>query len=151
MKKNFLFCLLFLATSTQLLLAQSNKTKSSPLKITSLFITQDAKTSSISIFRKNGKSPILTQVAKDNFRPFLHPIVAPDGNGVLTEYSPGHHKHQTGIYWGYTRVNGRDYFHHPEGDYWRKSKASVIKNSGNEVKWETVYDLLDEKGNAVLT
>jgi putative membrane-bound dehydrogenase-like protein len=151
MKKNFLYCLLFLTSLNPLSIAQSNKTKSSPLKITSLFITQDAKTSSISIFRKNGKSPILTQVAKDNFRPFLHPIVAPDGNGILTEYSPGHHKHQTGIYWGYTRVNGRDYFHHPDGDYWRKSKASVIKNSGNEVKWETVYDLLDEKGNAVLT
>ena len=151
MKKIFSYCLVFLATLTQLTFAQTNKTKSGPLKITSLFITQDAKTSSISIFRKNGKSPILTQVAKDNFRPFLHPIVAPDGNGVLTEYSPGHHKHQTGIYWGYTRVNGRDYFHHPEGDYWRKSKASVLKNSGNEVKWETVYDLLDEKGNAVLT
>lgn len=151
MKKNFLYCLLFLASLNQLSLAQSNKTKSGPLKITSLYIVQDEKSSTISIYRKNGKTPILTQVAKDDFRPFLHPIVAPDGNGVLTEYSPGHHKHQTGIYWGYTRVNGRDYFHHPEGDYWRKSKASVIKNSGNEVKWETVYDLLDEKGNTALT
>jgi putative membrane-bound dehydrogenase-like protein len=151
MKKIILCYLVLGGLLSQLTLAQALKTKLIKPKITSLHVVQDVKSGSISIFRKNEKSPILTQVAKDNFRPFLHPIVAPDGNGLLTEYSPGHHKHQTGIYWGYTRVNGRDYFHHPEGDYWRKIKANVIKSSGNEVKWETVYDLLDEKGNPVLT
>ena len=38
----------------------------------------------------------------------MHPIVSPNGKGLFTEYSPGHHKHQTGIYWGFTRVNGSD-------------------------------------------
>jgi hypothetical protein len=75
-----------------------------------LRIVQNEKEETISIFRGSENIPILTQNAKANFRPYLHPIVAPDGKGVLTEYSPGHHKHQTGIYWGYTRVNGRDYF-----------------------------------------
>lgn len=150
MKKNYLLYLYILLSFNYFLSAQSHKINSNKVKITSLHIKQDDKSSTISIYRKNGKSPILTQVVKNNFRPFLHPLVAPDGNGVLTEYSPGHHKHQTGIYWGYTRVNDRDYFHHPDGDYWRKSKASVIKNEGNEVKWQTVYDLLDAKGNAVL-
>ncbi len=116
-----------------------------------LTIVQNPNNNTISVFRKNGKSPIVTQVVRPNFRPFIHPIVAPDGNGILTEYSPGHHKHQTGIYIGYTRVNGRDYFHHPEGDYWRKKSTKLIKTSGLEVKWETVYDLLGEKGEAVLT
>ena len=41
-----------------------------------------------------------------NHRPYIHPIVSPDGKGILTEYSPGHHKHQTGLYWGFTRING---------------------------------------------
>ena len=98
MKKMILYLLVLWGLLNQLTLAQDLNTKSSKSKITSLYIVQDVKSSSISIFRKNGKSPILTQVAKDNFRPFLHPIVAPDGNGLLTEYSPGHHKHQTGIY-----------------------------------------------------
>lgn len=120
-------------------------------KNTELRIVKDEKAQTISVYRIDGKMPILTQNAKADFRPYLHPIVAPDGKGILTEYSPGHHKHQTGIYWGYTRVNGRDYFHHPEGDYWRRVSAKVIKSKGAEVKWETVYDLLDEKGNAVLT
>jgi hypothetical protein len=29
--------------------------------------------------------------------------------------------------------------------------ATIIKAKGLVVKWETVYDLLDEKGNTVLT
>lgn len=117
----------------------------------SLRIEQDKNAGTISVFRSDGKEPILTQNAKADFRPYLHPITAPDGKGVLTEYSPGHHKHQTGLYWGFTRVNGRDYFHNPQADYWRRVSANVMEDSGATVKWQTVYDLLDEKGNTVLT
>nr|WP_295925229.1 PVC-type heme-binding CxxCH protein [uncultured Dyadobacter sp.] len=112
---------------------------------------QNEKDETISIFRGNETKPVLTQNAKADFRPYLHPIVAPDGKGVLTEYSPGHHKHQTGIYWGYTRVNGRDYFHHPSDGYWKRVSAKVIEGKGTEVKWQTVYNLLDSTGAAVLT
>lgn len=118
---------------------------------TPLRAVQDAKGETISIFRGNDTKPILIQNAKPDFRPYLHPLVAPDGKGVLTEYSPGHHKHQTGIYWGYTRVNGRDYFHHPSDGYWKKVSAGVIEAKGTEVKWQTVYNLLDSTGTAVLT
>ena len=100
----FLSFLLFFIPNTK------KETFSAP-KISQLRIVQDEKAQTISIFRLAGTTPILTQVAKKDFRPYLHPIMAPDGKGVITEYSPGHHKHQTGIYWGYTRVNGRDYFH----------------------------------------
>ncbi|MEM6841568.1 MAG: PVC-type heme-binding CxxCH protein [Bacteroidota bacterium] len=106
---------------------------------------------SISIYVEGKGEPILVQNAKSDFRPYLHPIMAPDGKGKLTEYSPGHHKHQTGLYWGFTRVNGRDYFHHPEGDYWQKVSSSVIQSRGESVKWQTVYNLLDSTGNTVLT
>ncbi|MCE6987749.1 PVC-type heme-binding CxxCH protein [Dyadobacter sp. CY323] len=112
---------------------------------------QDETSETIKIFRGTETKPIVTQNAKANFRPYLHPIEAPDGKGVLTEYSPGHHKHQTGIYWGYTRVNGRDYFHHPDEGYWKRVSAKVIESKGAEVKWQTVYDLLDSTGTAVLT
>ncbi len=111
----------------------------------------DSTTESISVYKNGNSEPLVTQMAKKDFRPFLHPLTAPDGNGVLTEYSPGHHKHQTGIYWGYTRVNGRDYFHHPEGDYWQRASYSVIQSEGEEVSWQTVYNLLDENGETVLT
>lgn len=116
-----------------------------------LLIREDKAAQTIAVYRPGEKTPILTQVAKADFRPYLHPIVAPDGKGVLTEYSPGHHKHQTGLYWGITRVNGRDYFHHPQGDYWRRVSAKVVESKGTTVKWQTVYDLLDSTGRAVLT
>ena len=104
----------------------------------------------ISVFAGDAEEPILVQNAKDDFRPYLHPIVAPDGNGILTEYSPGHHKHQTGLYWGFTRVNGRDYFHNPEGGYWKKIAANIIEKEGEVVKWQTIYHLLDENGEPVM-
>src|SRR5690606_14292709 len=86
---------------------------------TQLRIVIDADEETISVFREDGTEALLTQHARADFRPYIHPIVAPDGKGVLTEYSPGHHKHQTGLYWGFTRVNGRDYFHNPSEGYWR--------------------------------
>ncbi|HTN07861.1 PVC-type heme-binding CxxCH protein [Agriterribacter sp.] len=116
-----------------------------------LFLSQDEQLGTISVFRKGSKEPVLVQHAEEGFRPYLHPLGAPDGKGVLTEYSPAHHKHQTGIYWGFTRVNGRDFFHNPGNDYWKKVSAYITEKEGSEVKWQTVYDLLDEKGNAILT
>ncbi len=115
-----------------------------------LQIKIDADGDKIEVVREGQSQPVLTQVTRADFRPFLHPIVAPDGKGELTEYSPGHHKHQTGLFWGFTRVNGRDFFHHPEGDYWKRVAATVIKNEGAEVQWQTVYDMLDENGTAIM-
>lgn len=116
-----------------------------------LTITQDERAGTIAVFRTGNPQPILTQNAKADQRPYLHPIAAPDGRGVLTENSPAHHKHQTGLYWGFTRVNGRDYFHNSQGDYWRRVSATVTQATGEEVRWQTVYDLLDAAGNPVLT
>src|SRR5688572_14244375 len=116
-----------------------------------LVIRQDEGAHSLSVFRDGETNPIVVQNAKPDFRPYLHPIAAPDGKGVLTEYSPGHHKHQTGLYWGFTRVNGRDYFHHPEGDYWQRVAVNVLEAKGDEVKWQTVYNMLDEKGTTIMT
>ncbi len=117
---------------------------------TSLTITLDENETALSIFRKGEEEPILTQNAKDDFRPFIHPLVAPDGKGILTEYSPGHHKHQTGLYWGFTQVNGRDYFHNPQGDHWKKVALNIVEKEGEEVKWQTIYHLLDANGDTVM-
>ena len=108
----------------------------------------------ILVFRSGAETPLVTQVARSDFRPYLHPIAAPDGKGMLTEFSPGHHRHQTGLYWGFTRVNGRDYFHHPEGTYWKRVSVSILNavttTANDGIQWRTVYHLLDEKGVAVL-
>lgn len=108
----------------------------------------------IHVRRSGGTEPILTQHAGANSRPFLHPLVAPDGKGVLTELSPTGREHQTGIFWGFTRLNGRDYFHHPGEDYWRRVDAKILKGDNQsgweEVRWQTVYELLNEAGQPVL-
>jgi hypothetical protein len=105
----------------------------------------------LSVFRKANQQLVLTQNATSDVRPYIHPIVAPDGNGILTEFSPAHHKHQTGLYWGLKQVNGRDYFMNWKEDYWRFVSATVVQAEGEEVKWQTVYDLRDENGKAILT
>ena len=119
-----------------------------------LVVQQDTATGTITVSREGESEPLVTQNAAPDHRPYLHPIMAPDGKGVLTEYSPGHHKHQTGLYWGFTRVNGRDYFHHPEGSYWKRVSADVLKKHASKfndsVQWQTVYDLLDANGAGVL-
>lgn len=117
----------------------------------SLKVVMNEKAGSLEVFREGSAEPIITQNAKEDFRPYLHPIVAPDGKGVLTEFSPGHHKHQTGLYWGFTRVNGRDFFHHPGKGYWKKKDLKVLTGSGEEVSWQTSYDLLDDAGKPLLT
>ncbi len=119
-----------------------------------LMASLDEAGETITIRRGSQTEPLVTQIAKPGFRPYLHPLVAPDGNGVLTELSPGHHKHQTGLYWGFTRVNGRDYFHHPGADYWRRVSVNVLtaeaRSAGDPVQWQTVYDLLGDNGEAIL-
>ena len=105
---SFLF---FLSCNTSTVDTSSmSKTENSiygDLKNNSLSVKFDSD-DKISVYRNLAEKPILTQNAKQNFRPFLHPIVSPNGKGLFTQYSPGHHKHQTGIYWGFTRVNGSD-------------------------------------------
>ncbi|MDH3651445.1 MAG: PmoA family protein, partial [Saprospiraceae bacterium] len=142
----------------------------------SFFIVEDTVAGTLSIFRTGEKKPVLVQNAKTGMRPYLHPIMSPDGNGSLTEYSPGHHKHQTGLYWGFTRVNGsdtpadtlkkwfynrdkpqhikdmigRDFFHFNGESHWKKVSASTVEGEGDEVKWQTVYHMLDAAGNPIL-
>lgn len=117
-----------------------------------LKITRNEATGQIQVLRKDmpGK-PLLVQEAKAEFRPYIHPILSPDGMGQLTEYSPEHHKHQTGLYWGFTRVNGRDYFHNPGQSHWQKVAANVLQEEGEQVEWQTVYEMLDSLGNPLLT
>ncbi len=60
-----------------------------------LTLRQDAAMHTISVYRANVPEPVLTQNARPDFRPYLHPIISPDGKSVLTEFSPEHHQHQT--------------------------------------------------------
>jgi hypothetical protein len=116
-----------------------------------LSIEHDEDAGSISVYKNNEETPILIQNVKENFRPYIHPIEAPDGLGELTQFSPSHHTHQTGLYWGFTRVNGRDFFHNPGEGYWRRVSADVKDAENQNIAWQTVYDMLDDDGQTVLS
>ena len=75
---------------------------------TILKIIESKEDGKILVYVDNNDEPIITQNSRQGHRPYIHPIVSPDGKGPITEYSPGHHKHQTGLYWGFTRINGND-------------------------------------------
>ncbi|MBI3824225.1 MAG: PmoA family protein [Planctomycetes bacterium] len=104
----------------------------------------------ISIHRPGVDTPIFAFNAPVDGRSYVHPLLAPDGKGVLTEFAPGHHKHQTGIYVGFLKVNGRDYFHNRGGDHFRR-RAFDWKNDSQGVRWTSTYELLDKDKDAQLT
>ena len=115
-----------------------------------LTLRENSADESISVFRPGGATALLTQNAPAEARPYLHPIAAPDGRGVLTEFRPAHHPHQTGLDWGLTRLNGRDYFQNGGAGYWRRVALRALVSGGEEVKWSTEYELLGADGTPVL-
>ena len=60
-------------------------------------VVQDSSAGTISVLRGGSRDVVLVQNAQERIRPFLHPIMSPDGKGMLTEYRPSHHPHQTGV------------------------------------------------------
>ncbi len=114
------------------------------------FHLMEASDGLIQVYKDGIDTPVLSQQAKPDMRPYLHPVIAPDGKGVLTEVHPSHHLHQTGIYWGLKKVNGRDFFMNNGGDYYKKQAARIIKKEGSSVSWQTVYDLIDERGAGII-
>jgi hypothetical protein len=104
----------------------------------------------IEVYKNSIDKAVITHNLKDALRPFIHPVLPPDGKGIFTENEPAHHPHQNGIYWGLKKVNDRDYFMNNKSDYYRKVSSRVIQEKGDQVSWESVYLLLDSKGEAVL-
>jgi putative membrane-bound dehydrogenase-like protein len=130
----------------------------------------------IKVYREGQKLALVTQQAKPDHRPFIHPILAPNSEAELTQYSPGHHKHQTGLYWGFTRVNGTemepdtlkkwfykkdkpdrikkqtglDYFHNPEDGYWKRESLDLLVSEGQKIKWQTVYHMMNEQQEPIM-
>ena len=119
---------------------------------------------------------LVTHEIQPDHRPYLHPVRAPNSNVSVTQFSPDHHKHQTGIYWGFTRVNGtdiegdslkkwfyrpdkpariqtkigRDYFHNPGAGFWKRVNSQMLIAEGSELKWQTEYHLLNGQGDPIL-
>lgn len=113
-------------------------------------------TNSIQIFRSNQTEPILVQQAQPNCRPYIHPIVAPDGRGVLTENAPPHHPWQHGIYVGLNDINGVGFWEeglrgNPADGSFHPKALKEAREDNNQVSWEVETEWRDPQGNAMLT
>ena len=70
-----------------------------------LTVSTSADRREVHIARRGGNHILTHRIPADE-RPTIHPIIAPDGIGVLTEDRPSHHPWQRGLYTGFNLVNG---------------------------------------------
>ena len=75
----------------------------------------------LAFYRAGEAGLLLEQRAAPDSRPYIHPLIAPDGVGVLTENAPSHHPWQHGLYVGLNDINGVGFWterlhRHPEHD-----------------------------------
>jgi hypothetical protein len=108
-------------------------------------------TNTVEVYREGAPAPLLIQNVAPGMRPYIHPLLAPDGNGVLTQFRPNHHIHQTGLYFGFASVNGRSFFHNTDGSYFRVREAKVEAAHGRRAAWSVTTDWLDKDGGVLLT
>ncbi len=124
-------------------------------KTSNLFVRHE--TNRLQILRNESGKPILVQYASIDKRPFIHPIVAPDGTGCLTENQPWHHLWQHGLYTGLHGVNDIDFWTEglasnglTDGTFHPKPLAAPhIQN--NTVSWKVETDWHSPSGETILT
>ena len=121
-------------------------------------LKQKATPDRVEIFRSEQKAPILVQHSKADTRAYIHPIVAPDGNGILTEDTPSHHPWQHGLYVGLNEVNGVGFW--TEGLQKRRKDQDgtfhpePISNTdvhNNTATWTVTSEWRDPNGAPMLT
>ncbi|MFC0330981.1 PmoA family protein [Paenibacillus sepulcri] len=110
---------------------------------------------SIEIFRAGGTRPVLVQNAAANSRPYIHPILSPDGIGELTENAPAHHPWQHGLYTGLNKVNGVGFWEKGlrndpmDGTFHPKPLLPPVVN-GSKAEWAVETDWRSPDGTPLL-
>ena len=92
---------------------------------------------------------LVTYVMKTNSRPYLHPVHDPSGKVVLTEDRPADHPWQHGIFTGFHRVNGFNYWKEDQGRQ-RFVRLLELKEAPDRVSWRALVELIAPDGSVVL-
>lgn len=92
---------------------------------------------------------LATYVMETNSRPYLHPVRDASGREVLTENRPADHPWQHGIFTGFHRVNGFNYWKEDEGKQ-RFVRLLDSKEASDRVSWRALVELVAPNGNVVL-
>lgn len=107
------------------------------------------------IARSKLVAPLLVQHARPDHRPYIHPILAPDGRGVLTEDAPPHHPWQHGLYVGLNDVNGIGFWTEglrgsPHDGSFHPRPLTAPHVEGQQVDWSVVTDWRAPDGSPLL-
>ncbi|WP_409344736.1 PmoA family protein [Paenibacillus sp. MBLB4367] len=110
----------------------------------------------IRICRSGQDQPIVAQQAAAHKRPYIHPIVAPDGRGTLTENAPPHHPWQHGLYVGLNQVNGIGFWEegllgNPADGSFHPKPLAMPWTRGNRAGWHVETDWHSPEGDTMLT
>lgn len=97
----------------------------------------------------NDWTELATYVMETNSRPYLHPIRDASGQIILTEDRPADHPWQHGIFTGFHRVNGFNYWKEDEGKQ-RFVKLLDLKEAPDTASWRALVELVAPNGNVVL-
>jgi putative heme-binding domain-containing protein len=92
---------------------------------------------------------LATYVMEPNLRPYLHPLRDAAGQVVLTEDRPADHPWQHGIFTGFHRVNGFNYWKEDEGQQ-RFVRLLDLSEQPDRVSWRALVELVAPDGNVVL-
>ena len=92
---------------------------------------------------------LATFVMKTNSRPYLHPVRDASGKVVLTEDRPADHVWQHGIFTGFHRVNGFNYWKEDEGQQ-RFVRLLDLHEKEDRVGWRALVELVAPDGSVVL-
>jgi putative heme-binding domain-containing protein len=92
---------------------------------------------------------LVTYVMETNSRPYLHPVHDASGSVVLTEDKPADHPWQHGIFTGFHRVNGFNYWKEDEGRQ-RFVRLLDVKEASNRISWRALVELVAPDGNVVM-
>lgn len=82
-------------------------------------------------------------------RPYLHPVRDASGRVALTEDRPADHPWQHGIFTGFHRVNGFNYWKEDEGRQ-RFVRLLDFKEASDRVSWRALVELVAPDGSVVL-
>jgi hypothetical protein len=92
---------------------------------------------------------LATYVTETNSRPYLHPLRDASGRIVLTEDRPADHPWQHGIFTGFHRVNGFNYWKEDEGRQ-RFVRILDLEEGAERVRWRALVELVAPDGRVVL-
>jgi hypothetical protein len=86
---------------------------------------------------------------KPDSRPYLHPVHDASGKFVLTEDRPADHPWQHGIFTGFHRVNGFNYWKEDQGRQ-RFVRLLDVQERPDRISWRALLELVAPDGSVVL-